>query len=71
METNIVQETLEKGVKKLYDKLEAELPEIQKCYDADDVTTFIAQCGRDYTLKKTTELYSMAVQIMDGTQKNR
>ena len=52
METNNIQETFEKGVKKLYDKLEAELPEIQKYYDADDVTTFIAQCGRDYPLKK-------------------
>ena len=50
METNIVQETLEKGVIELYNKMESD-PEVQK-FDSIGLTSFIAQCGRDYPMEK-------------------
>ena len=52
METNIVQETLEKGVKELYNKMESD-PKVQK-FDSIGLTSFIAQCGRDYPLEENT-----------------
>lgn len=54
MNTNFIQEKFEQGVHDLYDRLEAALPQIQKSYEADAVTTFIAQCGREYPIGENT-----------------
>jgi len=61
METNNVQETLEKGVKELYKKLEENLPEYEGIYnrnlsekDQDALITTTSLCGRDFPMKKNT-----------------
>lgn len=50
MKTNKVQTLFEERIHDLYVKLDNELPRIQNNYEVDDLTTFVAQCGRDYPM---------------------
>ena len=54
MQTNIVQTLFEAKVHDLYVELYNELPRIQNNFVADDLTTFVAQCGRDYPMDKNS-----------------